>query len=126
MHSLFLALAATPNPTDSGTLRPGLTDDQITPGIWGFLSTAFIVVLMLLLIVDMVRRLRRVRYRSQVEEERAAGEAPEVREDADEVVADDASPSDASSSDPSVDGTAPADESTQDQPSRSRGPKATR
>lgn len=121
MHSLFLALAATPNPTDSGTLRPGLTDDQITPGIWGFLSTAFIVVLMLLLIVDMVRRLRRVRYRSQVEEERAAGEATEVRKDADEVVADDASPSDAS-----VDGTAPADESTQDQPSRSRGPKATR
>ncbi|WP_138443285.1 hypothetical protein [Sinomonas susongensis] len=84
MHSLLLALAATPSPTDSGTLRPGLTDDQITPGIWGFLSTAFIVVLMLFLIVDMVRRLRRVRYRSQVEEERAAGETPEGRGDADE------------------------------------------
>jgi flagellar biosynthesis/type III secretory pathway M-ring protein FliF/YscJ len=125
VHSLFLALAATPNPTDSGTLRPGLTDDQITPGIWGFLSTAFIVVLMLLLIVDMVRRLRRVRYRSQVEEERAAGEAPEVREDADEVVADDASPS-GPSVDASGDGTAPAEDSPQDQPSRSRGPKATR
>lgn len=124
MHSLFLALAATPSPTDSGTLRPGLTEDQITPGIWGFLSTAFIVVLMLLLIVDMVRRLRRVRYRSQVEEERTAGEAPEVRGDADEVVADDAS---ADTTVPGVSGEGTATEDgSRDEPSPSRGPKATR
>ncbi|WP_334171439.1 hypothetical protein [Sinomonas sp.] len=116
MHSLLLALAATPSPTDSGTLRPGLTDDQITPGIWGFLSTAFIVVLMLFLIVDMVRRLRRVRYRSQVEEERAAGETPEVREDADDAGEDGASDS-AAAADGAVseDGTSPG-----------RGPKAPR
>ena len=44
----------------------------MTPGLLGFLLTAFIVLLTALLIVDMVRRIRRVRYRAQVEEERAA------------------------------------------------------
>ncbi len=72
MHSLFIALAATPAPTPTPSLRPGLTQDQVTPGLLGFLLTAFIVVLTAVLIVDMVRRIRRVRYRAQVEEERAA------------------------------------------------------
>ena len=70
MHNLLIALTSTPSP--DGTLRPGLTEDQISPGTWGFLLTAFVVVLTILLIVDMVRRLRRVRYRAQVEEQRAA------------------------------------------------------
>lgn len=120
MHPLFLALAATPSPTDSGTLRPGLTDDQITPGIWGFLSTAFIVVLMLLLIVDMVRRLRRVRYRSQVEEERAAGET-EVREDADDAETDETSGTEAFD-----DGALGDRAESEGGTSPSRGPKASR
>jgi hypothetical protein len=76
VHSLLTALATTPAPTPSPSLRPGLSQDQVTPGLLGFLLTAFIVVLTALLIVDMVRRIRRVRYRAQVEEERAAaGEA---------------------------------------------------
>ena len=70
MQNLLIALTSTPTP--EGTLRPGLTEDQISPGTWGFLLTAFVVVLTMLLIVDMVRRLRRVRYRAQVEEQRAA------------------------------------------------------
>lgn len=74
MHSLFIALAASPAPTPTPSLRPGLDQDQVTPGLLGFLLTAFIVVLTALLIVDMVRRIRRVRYRAQVEEERAAAE----------------------------------------------------
>jgi len=72
VHSLLLALATTPAPTPTPSLRPGLSQDQVTPGLLGFLLTAFIVVLTALLIVDMVRRIRRVRYRAQVEEERAA------------------------------------------------------
>ena len=72
MHSLLLTLATTPAPTPTPSLRPGLSQDQVTPGLLGFLLTAFIVVLTALLIVDMVRRIRRVRYRAQVEEERAA------------------------------------------------------
>ena len=74
MHSLLIALAASPVPTPTPSLRPGLDQDQVTPGLLGFLLTAFIVVLTALLIVDMVRRIRRVRYRAQVEEERAAAE----------------------------------------------------
>ena len=74
MHSLLLALATTPAPTPTPSLRPGLSEDQVTPGLLGFLLTAFIVVLTALLIVDMVRRIRRVRYRAQVEAERLAAE----------------------------------------------------
>lgn len=82
MHHLLLTLATTPSPSPTPSLRPGLTEDQVTPGTWGFVLTAFIVVLTTLLIVDMVRRIRRVRYRGQVEEARlaaeveAAGDAP--------------------------------------------------
>jgi hypothetical protein len=54
----------------------------VTPGLLGFLLTAFIVVLTALLIVDMVRRIRRVRYRAQVEEDRmAAAEAADIAHD---------------------------------------------
>ncbi|MFF2030240.1 hypothetical protein [Arthrobacter sp. NPDC058192] len=74
MHSLLLALATSPAPTPTPSLRPGLSEDQVTPGLLGFLLTAFIVVLTAFLIVDMVRRIRRVRYRAQVEAERMAAE----------------------------------------------------
>ena len=71
MHSLLIALATAPAPTPTPSLRPGLSVDQVTPGLLGFLLTAFIVILTALLIVDMVRRIRRVRYRAQVEAERS-------------------------------------------------------
>jgi len=82
VHSLLIALATTPAPTPTPSLRPGLSEDQVTPGLLGFLLTAFIVVLTALLIVDMVRRIRRVRYRAQVEAEREAAEEPEEAEQA--------------------------------------------
>jgi flagellar biosynthesis/type III secretory pathway M-ring protein FliF/YscJ len=81
VQNLLIALSQTP-PSPEGTLRPGLSEDQITPGTWGFLLTAFVVVLTILLIVDMVRRLRRVRYRAQVEEAREAEREPEKAEPA--------------------------------------------
>lgn len=74
MHHLLLVLATTPAPSPTPSLRPGLSEDQVTPGTWGFILTAFIVVLTTFLIVDMVRRIRRVRYRAQVEEARLAAE----------------------------------------------------
>ncbi|SEI73012.1 hypothetical protein SAMN04487917_102223 [Arthrobacter sp. yr096] len=77
MHHLILALTVTPSPDPTGTLRPGLSEDQVTPGTWGFVLTAFIVILTTFLIVDMVRRIRRVRYRAQVEEARLAAESGE-------------------------------------------------
>ena len=75
MHSLLLSLATTPTPLPTPTLRNGITEDQVTPGLLGFIMTAFFVVATALLIVDMVRRIRRVRYRAQVEEERLAAAA---------------------------------------------------
>ena len=79
MHHLLLALTTTPSPLPTPGLREGISEDQITPGLWGFIMTAFFVLATTLLIVDMVRRIRRVRYRAQVEEERqAAAEAADI------------------------------------------------
>jgi uncharacterized membrane protein len=55
----------------------------VTPGLWGFIMTAFFVVATTLLIVDMVRRIRRVRYRAQVEEQRLASASASDESDAD-------------------------------------------
>ena len=79
MHHLLLALTTSPSPLPTPGLREGISEDQITPGLWGFIMTAFFVLATTLLIVDMVRRIRRVRYRAQVEEERqAAAEAADI------------------------------------------------
>jgi hypothetical protein len=75
VHHLLLSLATTPTPLPTPTLREGISEDQVTPGLLGFIMTAFFVVATALLIVDMVRRIRRVRYRAQVEEDRIAAAA---------------------------------------------------
>jgi len=75
VHHLLLSLATTPTPLPTPTLREGISEDQVTPGLLGFIMTAFFVVATALLIVDMVRRIRRVRYRAQVEEDRMAAAA---------------------------------------------------
>lgn len=75
MHHLLLSLVTAPSPLPTPSLREGITEDQVTPGLWGFIMTAFFVLATTLLIVDMVRRIRRVRYRAQVEEERIAAAA---------------------------------------------------
>lgn len=71
MHTLILLAATDPAIPPQPGLRPGLTEDQITPGLLGFIITFSIVVVMFFLIRDMVKRIRRVRYRAQVEEEHA-------------------------------------------------------
>jgi hypothetical protein len=75
VHRLLLSLATTPTPLPTPALREGISEDQVTPGLLGFIMTAFFVVATALLIVDMVRRIRRVRYRAQVEEDRLAAAA---------------------------------------------------
>ncbi|MFC5500954.1 hypothetical protein ACFPJ4_01730 [Lysinimonas soli] len=63
---------ATPSPSPST-----VNDDLVTPGVWGFAITAIIMIAVILLIIDMVRRLRRVNYRAEIrarlEAEAAAG-----------------------------------------------------
>jgi hypothetical protein len=66
---LWFALTASPTPT------PAFDEDLVTPGIWGFVLTIAVILAVVLLIVDMVRRIRRVTYRAQVQEQLAAEEA---------------------------------------------------
>ena len=69
MIEAILAAAATPTPTP--TVDPNL----VTPGPVGFVIVAVVVVFAALLIWDMQRRLRRVRYREEVRAELDAEEA---------------------------------------------------
>ncbi|MFF2053949.1 hypothetical protein ACFVU2_20250 [Leifsonia sp. NPDC058194] len=55
-------LAATPTPTPSS----GPSEDQVTPGVVGFVVTFLVAVAAVLLVIDMVRRIRRVRYRAEI------------------------------------------------------------
>ncbi|WP_309127892.1 hypothetical protein [Microbacterium sp.] len=61
----------TPVPTPSMTVDP----ESVTPGFAGFAMIALIVVVVALLIWDMNRRIRRVRYRAEVREQLDAEEA---------------------------------------------------
>ena len=62
---------ATPSPT------PSFNPDVVTPGVVGFLTILGITVVVVLLIVDMTRRIRRVRYRGEALERAAAAERDE-------------------------------------------------
>ncbi|MGL3149667.1 hypothetical protein ACSS7Z_04835 [Microbacterium sp. A82] len=67
--------AETPMPTPSMTVDP----NSVTPGPLGFAVIVIVLIAVVLLIWDMNRRVRRVRYREEVREEldaeQAAGEA---------------------------------------------------
>jgi hypothetical protein len=69
----------TPMPTPTSTVDPNL----VTPGFVGFAIVAILVVAVVLLIWDMNRRIRRVRYREEVREELDAEEAARDAEDGD-------------------------------------------
>jgi hypothetical protein len=56
----------------SPTPTPGLDLDSVTPGVWGFVLTIAVILAVILLILDMVRRIRRVNYRAQVQAKLAA------------------------------------------------------
>ena len=68
MTILAALLAATPTPTP--TVDPAET--FYSPGTIGFLLTFFVAGSAVLLIFDMVRRVRRVRYRAEIQEKLAA------------------------------------------------------
>ena len=53
---------ATPSPT------PSIVDENIvTPGPWGFLATAFVGLATIGLIYDAIRRIRKVRYKDDID-----------------------------------------------------------
>ncbi len=63
MMSLLFALEETP-------LIPAIEVDpnSVTPGVVGFLATLFVAMGVVVIIVDMTRRVRRVRYRAEINE----------------------------------------------------------
>jgi len=62
---LWLLVTATPVPTPPASTVP---DDSVTPGVWGFAITALVGIAVILIILDMVRRLRRLNYRAEIRE----------------------------------------------------------
>lgn len=95
MHVPLTALARaavdTPTPTPS-QVDPNL----VTPGPWGFLVIVFLAVAVILLVWDMMRRIRRGRVRADIREEldaelqaAAAVEATEVDDQATDAGDDD-------------------------------------
>jgi hypothetical protein len=69
VHVIWTIVAASPTPAPS----PSDFDvDTVTPWVWGFVLTIAVILAVVVLIVDMVRRIRRVNYRAQVREQLAA------------------------------------------------------
>jgi hypothetical protein len=64
MHALTW-LATTPTPSPTSTVNP----DNVTPGVAGFIGTAVIVLAVVFLLIDMLRRIRRAGYRAEISEQ---------------------------------------------------------
>jgi hypothetical protein len=78
-----LLMAVTPTPSPS----PTFDVDIVTPTWVGFAATFLVAAVTVLLLMDMVRRVRRVRYRGEIREKLAAERAGEhdATRDADEL-----------------------------------------
>ncbi len=57
-----------PNPIDEPSTPPGFDPNTVTPGVEGFIAIAVVAIMVIFLLVDMTRRIRRVRYRGEVRE----------------------------------------------------------
>jgi hypothetical protein len=91
-HLLGLLVAAVPVPSPTTDELDPLT---VSPGLVGFLATFAVAVATVLLILDMVRRLRRMRFREDQErrrEEEAARAQEAARDDAAPAPDDDPPP----------------------------------
>jgi len=74
------AAESTPTPTPS-TVDPNL----VTPGPWGFVVIAFVGIAVILLVWDMMRRIRRGRVRADILEELEAEQQAAAAVEATEV-----------------------------------------
>lgn len=64
-----------PNPVDDPGLPPDFDPNTVTPGVEGFIAIAVVAIAAIFLLVDMTRRIRRVRYRGEVREQLEAEQA---------------------------------------------------
>ncbi len=76
-HGLWL-LQVTPTPESTDMVDPLL----VTPGPWGFAIIVLVGVAVILLVWDMMRRIRRGRYRAEVREELDAEEQARAQAEA--------------------------------------------
>lgn len=70
-----------PNPVPEPTGGPRQLDpNTVTPGVIGFLATAAVVFVSILLIVNLVHRMRRIRHRAAAEEAAERAREEQLRE----------------------------------------------
>lgn len=69
LHSGIAAADAVPSGLLTPLPTPAVDPVLVTPGPWGFVAIAFVAIAVILLVWDMLRRIRRGRYRSEVAEE---------------------------------------------------------
>ncbi|CAM5344839.1 hypothetical protein [Leifsonia shinshuensis] len=74
---IWLAATPTPSPTS------GPSDDAVTPGVVGFTVTFLIAIAAVLLILDMTRRIRRLRYREEIAQKLDAEQRDAAQDGAD-------------------------------------------
>lgn len=86
MHKLGWFLAATPTP------EPTVDPELVTPGPMGFAVVVLLVLAVVLLGLDMLRRVRRARYRAEANEALDAEEAAARGENGDDPEPGDATP----------------------------------
>ena len=68
LAQLLAPMGIGPNPIDDPGTPPGFDPDTVTPGVAGFVAIALVAIAAILLMVDMSRRIRRVRYRGEIRE----------------------------------------------------------
>lgn len=75
MHPLTWIATNTPFvPSPSPSVNP----DNVTPGVAGFIAIAVIALAVVFLLVDMLRRIRRGRYRAEIAEQLDAEESADA------------------------------------------------
>lgn len=72
MSVLATAISATARFADE---EPDFDPNSVTPGVIGFVFTFIVMALTVVLVIDMVRRIRRTQYRQMVQEKLAAERA---------------------------------------------------
>jgi hypothetical protein len=84
MHLLAAALGGLQIAAAAATPSPGPTVDPelVTPGPWGFGAMVFIALAVVFLVWDMQRRIRRTRYREEINDELNAEEEAEKQAEA--------------------------------------------
>ena len=97
-YTAIVMLATTPTP------QPNFNENSVTPPWVGFAATFAVAAIVVLLCIDMVRRVRRVRYRGEIREQLEAERETAERETAEQQTAEqDAAEREAASKEPLTD-----------------------